>query len=70
MYSHALPAGYVIDREQAAAKALLGHEEGLGIEEIIEQERLKLQTDKCTPVTYENFLAWKERKKEKLEKEL
>ena len=39
VYSHALPAGFVIDREQAAAKALLGHDDGLGIEEIIEQER-------------------------------
>jgi len=44
-----------------------GEEEDLGptIEETIEIERKALDLSKCTPVTLERFLAWKEEKKKK-----
>jgi len=34
------------------------------IEEIIEEERMALKYDDCTPVTFDTFMAWKKKKAE------
>jgi hypothetical protein len=65
VYMHALPAGYVLSKDKKdAAKALEDEEDELTLEEIIEEERAKLEHDKLTPVTKDSFFAWKKRKAE------
>eukprot|EP01099_Mayorella_cantabrigiensis_P003938 TRINITY_DN295_c0_g1_i2.p1 TRINITY_DN295_c0_g1~~TRINITY_DN295_c0_g1_i2.p1 ORF type:complete len:242 (+),score=90.06 TRINITY_DN295_c0_g1_i2:111-836(+) len=69
-YRHALPPGFVLAKKKKADEE---EEEGekKTIEELIEEDRQKLETH--TPVTYEKFLEWKKRKtlekEEKLRKE-
>ena len=72
VYTHALPAGYVLERDKKdLEKARLEEEEDAApLEEKIEEERAKLESDKLTPVTLETFLAWKKRKAERKQKEL
>lgn len=45
-------------------------EEGLTIEEQIEEERAKLPAEGLTPVTLETFTKWKQEKAERKQKEL
>ena len=47
-----------------------GDDDELTIEEKIEEERLLLPSEGLTPVTLVSFLAWKERKAERKQKEL
>lgn len=73
-YMHALPQGYVLEREKKELeKALLDgedEEDELTMEEKIEEERAKLPSEGLTPVTLESFMAWKQRKAERKQKEL
>jgi len=57
MYRHALPAGFVLKRDQKKED----EEEKVSLEEHIENERNELSGE-LTPVTKETFLAWKRRK--------
>lgn len=73
VYTHALPVGYVLQREKKELeRALLEGEDSdeLTIEEKIEEERAKLPTEGLTPVTQESLMAWKQRKAERKQKEL
>ena len=73
VYTHALPVGYVLQREKKELeRALLEGEDSdeLTIEEKIEEERAKLPTEGLTPVTQETLMAWKQRKAERKQKEL
>jgi hypothetical protein len=71
VYTHALPAGYVLNRDKAdAAKAREEDDDEMTLEEKIEEERAALESTKCTPVTLETFNDWKKRKAERKQKEL
>ena len=73
IYTHALPQGYVLQREQKELeKALLAGDDSdeLTVEEKIEEERAALPSDGLTPVTLETFNAWKQRKAERKQAEL
>lgn len=65
-YRHMLPEGYVLtskkEREAARKQAEEDKKNARTIEEDIEEERAKLKSDDCTPVTKESFFAWKERR--------
>eukprot|EP01101_Sappina_pedata_P010376 TRINITY_DN6526_c0_g1_i1.p2 TRINITY_DN6526_c0_g1~~TRINITY_DN6526_c0_g1_i1.p2 ORF type:complete len:385 (-),score=240.07 TRINITY_DN6526_c0_g1_i1:117-1229(-) len=63
MYRHALPPGFVLTNKKVAT------DEGpiIPVEDIIEQNRKAVVG--ATPVTLDRFLAWKEAKKLRLEKE-
>jgi len=63
IYKHALPEGFVFKKEKD--KKTNDDESGPSIEEAIEIERRKLDLSKCTPVTLERFLKWKEVKRQK-----
>lgn len=59
-YRHALPPGFKLKSELEAEK-LLAADDGPSIEDEIEAQRAALRVR--TPLTYEVFLAWRERKK-------
>eukprot|EP00128_Syssomonas_multiformis_P018331 Colp12_sorted_trinity150504_noHs@7385 len=60
-YRHALPPGYVLKRDK---KKMEEQAETITLEELIETERAALATKgTLTPVTFESFLAWKEKKR-------
>lgn len=73
-YRHALPPGYVLERErkelEKAKLAADDDDDELTVEEKIEEERAKLPSDNLTPVTLESFKAWKIRKAERKQREL
>ena len=73
-YTHALPQGYVLNRDKKDAadklKELEDEEDEKTIEEIIEEERQKLNNETLTPVNKVSFEAWKKRKAEQKQKEL
>ncbi|CAG0904421.1 unnamed protein product, partial [Cyprideis torosa] len=60
IYRHALPQGYVLKKDK---KALKDQEETITIEELVEQERAKLNADLLTRVTLETFLEWKKKRR-------
>jgi len=73
VYTHALPVGYVLQREKKELeRALMEGDDSdeLTIEEKIEEERAKLPSEGLTPVTFESLMAWKQRKAERKQKEL
>ncbi|KAJ1627591.1 hypothetical protein T492DRAFT_1023456 [Pavlovales sp. CCMP2436] len=59
-YRHALPPGYKLKSEVEADK-LLAMDEGPSLEDQIEQQRAELKVR--TPLTFEVFVVWRERKK-------
>lgn len=71
-YRHALPPGFVLKKDKKKLKEL-EKENAITLEELIEDERRKLDSSNCTKVTLDSFLAWKRKKrrerKEQLEKE-
>lgn len=71
IYRHALPPGYVLQRDRK--KMAEQKEDEISLEELIEKERAALSSKDLTKVTLQSFLAWKKRKlrekKEKAEKE-
>ena len=71
-YRHALPPGFVLKRKDKneGKGADEDQEEAPTVEELIEEERKKLVLAKCTPITLELFLKWKEQKKKKREEEI
>jgi len=68
-YRHSLPPGYVLKSESKANKDA-DDEEKIPIEVEIEDERKKLDLSKCTKVTLESFMKWKEEKKRKKREEI
>ena len=72
VYTHALPAGYVLNRDKKDQEklALQDDEDEMTIEEKIEEERAALPSEGLTPVTLESFMEWKRRKAERKQKEL
>ena len=72
VYTHALPAGYVLqrDKKELEKAALEDDEDEMTIEEKIEEERAALPSEGLTPVTLESFMEWKRRKAERKQKEL
>ena len=68
-YTHALPPGYVLNRDKEEVKDI-DLEDDLTLEEKIEEERAKLPSTGLTPVTPESFADWKKRKAERKQKEL
>lgn len=70
LYTHALPPGYVLERDKKddLAKLRGEDEDEMTLEEIIEEERSKLPTEGLTPVTKESLMAWKKRKAEAKQK--
>lgn len=71
VYTHALPPGYVLQRDKKeAGKAAEDDEDEKTIEEIIEEERAALPAEGLTPVTLDSFHEWKKRRAEKRQKEL
>lgn len=72
-YRHMLPEGYVLlskkDRDEAKKAAEEAKKNTKTIEETIEEERAMLKSEGLTPVTKESFAAWKERRKERKQKE-
>ena len=70
-YRHALPPGFVLKKkEKADSRGDEDEDEAPTIEELIEEERKKLVISKCTPMTLELFMKWKEEKKKKKEAEV
>ena len=69
-YTHALPPGYVLKERVQEIAEDYETEEQLTIEEQIEEDRAKLQSDGLHPVTKESFLEWKRMKAEKKQKNL
>ena len=74
VYTHALPQGYVLEREKKEIEkmklAAEDDDDEMTIEEKIEEERAALPSDGLIPVTMETFMDWKKRKAEKKQKEL
>lgn len=69
-YRHCLPPGFVLQRDINKTKDLEKLEERR-IEEIIDAEREEIRKrPKLTPLTLENFNAWKKRKQEQREKKI
>ena len=65
VYVHALPIGYVLERDmKELQKAKEEEEDEKTIEELIEEERAKLTHEGLTPVTKDSFFAWKKKKAE------
>ena len=63
---HCLPPNYVLKRDIISLK----NDDDAILEEILEEERSKITSEKATKITKELFLAWKENKKKKREEEL
>lgn len=71
VYTHALPPGYVLQRDKKEiGKVDADDEDEKTIEEIIEEERAALPAEGLTPVTLNSFNDWKKRRAEKRQKEL
>jgi hypothetical protein len=72
-YRHALPPGFVLKKDKKKMKEQ-EKENAITLEDLIEEERKKLDSGNCTKVTLESFLAWKKKKRkerrQQLEKEL
>jgi hypothetical protein len=68
MYRHMLPQGYILDRD--SKKEGEEDDDGMTLEEKIEEDRDKLKSDDCTPVTAETFAKWKVDRAAKKQKEL
>lgn len=72
IYKHVLPQGFILKKDKKNMDEL-AEEEKISLEELIETERSNLAGD-LTPVTFESFLLWKQKKiqekKEKHEKEM
>ena len=66
-YKHALPKGYILDRDRAPLEEPTDERP---IEEIIEEERMNLPSEGLTPITFESFMAWKKKKQEEKEQAL
>ena len=64
-YRHALPPGYVLQRERKAMEAQ--KEDALSIEELVEKQRAALCTQMLTPVTEDSFNIWKVQKRKNAE---
>lgn len=68
-YTHALPQGYVLERERKEMEKakLMGNDDDdeLTMEEKIEEERAKLVFSELTPVTLTSFFEWKRMKAER-----
>ena len=70
-YRHMLPQGYVLQKDKGKKKDDdESEEEKLTLEEQIEEQRAALPADGLTPVTKENFLAWKVAKAKRKQDEL
>lgn len=67
VYTHALPPGYVLnkDKKDAAQLALENDEDEMTLEEKIEEERAALPSEGLIPVTYDTLMEWKKRKAER-----
>lgn len=65
VYRHALPEGFVLKKDQAAKKKEEDDDDKPTFEEELEIKRKALDFSKCTSMTYELFLEFKERKKAK-----
>ena len=65
-YTHALPYGYVLERDKKEAERLrielLDDEDEMTMEEKIEEERAALGTEGLIPVTLATFNEWKLKK--------
>lgn len=61
-YRHALPPGFVLKSQQEKKE---DKEDHVDIGEEIEEERRQLNFSKCTPVTLDSFMKWKEEQKKK-----
>jgi hypothetical protein len=65
VYTHALPQGYVLERERKEmekARLMGDDDDELTLEEKIEEERAALPSTGLTPVTLASFQDWKVRK--------
>jgi len=70
-YRHALPPGFVLKPKVIDKSQLDMDQEDLpSVEEILEEERNKLNLNTCTPVTLDRFIKWKEEKKKQKEIEV
>jgi hypothetical protein len=65
-YRHALPPGFVLKSQMAAAKAR-EEDDSISFEEFLETERYRIKKE--TPVTAESFAKWKKDRKERQETE-
>lgn len=65
-YRHALPPGFVLKSQVAAAKAR-DENDSISLEEFLETERYRIKKE--TPVTAESFAKWKKERKERQEAE-
>lgn len=61
-----MPPNYILKRDIPGLKK----EDDTILEEVLEEERMKITSEKGTPITREKFYAWKEEKKKKKEEEL
>ncbi|CCK71897.1 translation machinery-associated protein TMA46 KNAG_0I01060 [Huiozyma naganishii CBS 8797] len=61
MYRHSLPEGFVLKtkEQQRLEKEAIENQPKITLEEFIETERGKLDKQKLTPITPENFKEWK-----------
>ncbi|KAI6657006.1 Zinc finger CCCH domain-containing protein 15 [Oopsacas minuta] len=64
-YRHALPPGYILQREKKAMEAQ--KEDELSIEELVEKQRAALSSKDSTLVTEESFNIWKMQKRKEAE---
>jgi hypothetical protein len=65
-YRHCLPPGFVFKKK---IKNLDQIEDVIELEEILEEQKRKLDFSKGTPITLELFTAWKKKKTEQRAKE-
>ena len=69
LYAHALPEGYMLKSTMEALMKMQQEEDAnKALEFQIEEERAKLNVDKCTRVTKDTFEAWHKKRKAKIMK--
>ena len=67
-FRHALPQGYKFIPKSVPGKKISKVDTELLLIKQIDAERNQLDSEKCTPVTYERFMAWVKKRREKKQK--
>jgi len=71
VYTHALPPGFVLNRDKKDLEKLAAEDDDeITLEEKIEEERANLPSEGLIPVTFESLTEWKKKKAERKQKEL
>lgn len=68
-YKHCLPEGFKFENKKGGGEEVKKEDTELKLIEEIDNKRKQLDSKKVTPVTYEKFMAWVKKRREKKKKE-